>query len=192
MHEANRTPAAAWGHDNDGQGIDSPIYQVEEWPIQYRAKLPSTMQYPIGLQPQWGLETTPELETFRWTKLLLDPDMESTDFRDEELERVSGHQLMRLPTGKSAVRVVADYLRGIRNHLEQSDIFRQPNIRKEYWFSIPAGWSNDAQVRMSEAIHLAGFGHKPNEEVCLVTESEASAISILEASDKQREVRVYV
>ncbi|KAI2985482.1 hypothetical protein CAN33_0041605 [Aspergillus niger] len=179
--------AAAWGHDNDGQGIDSPIYQVEEWPIQYRAKLPSTMQYPIGLQPQWGLETTPELETFRWTKLLLDPDMESTDFRDEELERVSGHQLMRLPTGKSAVRVVADYLRGIRDHLEQSDIFRQPNIRKEYWFSIPAGWSNDAQVRMSEAIHLAGFGHKPNEEVCLVTESEASAISILEASDKQRE-----
>lgn len=98
---------------------------------------------------------------------------------------------MRLPTGKSAVRVVADYLSGIRNHLEQSSIFRQPNIRKEYWFSIPAGWSNDAQVRMSEAIHLAGFGRKPNEEVCLVTESEASAISILEASDKQREVRVY-
>ncbi|KAI2837134.1 hypothetical protein CBS11852_10371 [Aspergillus niger] len=75
--------AAAWGRDNDGQGIGSPIYQVEEWPIQYQAKLPSTMQYPIGLQPQWGLETTPELETFRWTKLLLDPDMESTDFRDE-------------------------------------------------------------------------------------------------------------
>ena len=90
MHEANRTSAAAWGHDNDGQGIDSPIYQVEEWPIQCRAKLPSTMQYPIGLQPQWGLEATPELETFRWTKLLLDPDLESTAFRDEELERVSG------------------------------------------------------------------------------------------------------
>ncbi|GLA74229.1 hypothetical protein AtubIFM55763_005171 [Aspergillus tubingensis] len=144
------------------------------------------MQYPSGMQPRWGVEATPELETFRWIKLLLDPDLESTDFRDEELERVSGQRIMRLPAGKSAVRVVADYLSGIRNHLEQSYIFSQPNIKKAYWFSIPAGWSNDAQVRMSEAIHLAGFGQKPNEEVCLVTESEASAISILGASGERR------
>ncbi|RAH60954.1 actin-like ATPase domain-containing protein [Aspergillus piperis CBS 112811] len=178
--------AAAWGYGTDEQSIDSPIYQVDEWPVQSWAKLPSTMQYPSGMQPRWGVEATPELETFRWTKLLLDPDLESTDFRDEELERVSRQQIMRLPAGKSAVRVVADYLSGIRNHLEQSYIFSQPNIKKEYWFSIPAGWSNDAQVRMSEAIHLAGFGQKPNEEVCLVTESEASAISILEASGERR------
>ncbi|RAK93468.1 actin-like ATPase domain-containing protein [Aspergillus costaricaensis CBS 115574] len=178
--------AAAWGYDTDEQSIGSPIYQVDEWPVQSRAKLPSTMQYPSGMQPRWGVEATPELETFRWTKLLLDPDLESTDFRDEELERVSGQRIMRLPAGKSAVRVVADYLSGTRNHLEQSYIFSQPNIKKEYWFSIPAGWSNDAQVRMSEAIHLAGFGQKPNEEVCLVTESEASAISILGASGERR------
>ncbi|PWY67316.1 hypothetical protein BO83DRAFT_401024 [Aspergillus eucalypticola CBS 122712] len=178
--------AAAWGYGTDEQSIDPPIYQVDEWPSQSRAKLPSTMQYPSGMQPRWGVEATPELETFRWTKLLLDPDLESTDFRDEELERVSRQRIMRLPAGKSAVRVVADYLSGIRNHLEQSYIFSQPNIKKEYWFSIPAGWSNDAQVRMSEAIHLAGFGQKPNEEFCLVTESEASAISILEASGERR------
>ncbi|GKZ27621.1 hypothetical protein AbraIFM66951_005666 [Aspergillus brasiliensis] len=144
------------------------------------------MQYPNGSHPRWGLETTPGLETYRWTKLLLDPDLESSDFRDEELERISGQRLMRLPTGKSAVRVVADYLGAIREYLGKSYIFRQRNIRKEYWFSIPAGWSNDAQVRMSEAIHLAGFGHEAHEEVCFVTESEASAISILEASTEEK------
>ncbi|GKZ35710.1 hypothetical protein AbraIFM66950_006462 [Aspergillus brasiliensis] len=180
--------AVAWGLDYGGPGEFPAIDQLRHWPAQDAIKVPSRIQYPEALQSRWGFETTPELETYQWTKFLLDNSLEARDLRDEELEDVSGQGLMRLPAGKSAARVVGDYLGHIRKQIQALPGFRREDpVRKEYWFAIPASWANDAQQQMQEAIRLAGFGEDPHEEVCIVTENEASAISMIEADGRHVE-----
>jgi molecular chaperone DnaK (HSP70) len=121
-----------------------------------------------------------------WTKLLLDRGTPLTQF-DDALEEVAGMGIFKQPPGKSAIQVVADYLSKVYNHILQA-IAKQITEATlqitplEFWFTVPAIWSDEAKHATLQAAHIAGFGTRPGnveDKINLITEPEAAAIAAL-------------
>ncbi|KAF3480439.1 heat shock 70 kDa protein 12A [Arthroderma uncinatum] len=49
----------------------------------------------------------------------------------------------------------------------------------EFWFTMPAIWSDKAQHATREAAKRAGFGSRPGDEIYMISEPEAAAIAAL-------------
>ena len=95
-----------------------------------------------------------------------------------------GSGMLRLPRGKSARDVCADYLceiyRDILAHLNKKLGEHVVSAsRKEFWFTVPAIWSDRAREDTMAAAKAAGFGALPDDEINLITEPEAAAIAAL-------------
>jgi molecular chaperone DnaK (HSP70) len=58
-----------------------------------------------------------------------------------------------------------------------ADILRITAI--EFWFTVPAIWSDSAKQDTLAAARAAGFGTRPGDEVNLILEPEAAAIATL-------------
>lgn len=161
-------------------------------------KTPSIIAYPeenkkIGTQ-RWGYQVESGMKCYSWTKLLLDKDTPLTIYDDPMLEEVTQSGILKLPQDKDAVDVVADYLTGVYEHimhmLEKG--LTEPILSMspiEFWFTMPAIWSDKAQAATREAAQRAGFGPRPErlkDAIYMITEPEAAAIAALTRSTTDR------
>lgn len=125
---------------------------------------------------------------YSWTKLLLDQGARITKYDDSALETASKTGILQLPEGKTAVDVVADYLSEVYEHI-MNTIAKQITEEAlkitpiEFWFTVPAIWSDQAQSATMAAAKRAGFGaslfKRRNDKIFLISEPEAAAITAL-------------
>ncbi|EFR01012.1 hypothetical protein MGYG_04014 [Nannizzia gypsea CBS 118893] len=136
---------------------------------------------------RWGFQVEPGMTSFSWTKLLLDQNTALGVFDDNNLENASKLGILQLPHGKTAVDVVADFLTEVRAHVFKmiekqvtKETLRITPI--EYWFTVPAIWSDQAKAQTKTAAQRAGFVYnieRPSDQMFMVTEPEAAAIAAL-------------
>lgn len=113
-------------------------------------------------------------------KLLLDGDTKITEFDDASL----GQGVLKLPIGKTATDVCADYLTGIYAYTisELERIWGDGMIKLtpiEFWLTVPATWSDKAKSATKDAATRAGFGTRIGDSIFMITEPEAAAVASL-------------
>ncbi|KAK2875390.1 hypothetical protein FQN49_001639 [Arthroderma sp. PD_2] len=153
-------------------------------------KIPSRIAYPNEnyriQENKWGFQVESGMASYSWTKLLLDNNSQATKFDDETLafQKEAGMPILNLPQGKDAVTVVADFLEAVYKHtinvLEKqitADVLAITPM--EFWFTMPAIWSDGAQHATREAAKRAGFGSRPGDNISMISEPEAAAIAAL-------------
>ncbi|KAJ5673177.1 hypothetical protein N7507_002304 [Penicillium longicatenatum] len=172
------------------------INVIRTWPGPSREqdetwKTPSRIAYgtenPLidGATIKWGYMVVPKMKSYTWTKLLLSPETSHPQRSQENVDILEGDGLMRIPDFKQGAQdVCADYLRGIYEHiiffLEQR---LTPEIIKvtalDFWFTVPAIWSDKAKHDTYLAVTAAGFGSRPGDLISMITEPEAAAVATL-------------
>ncbi|KAF1844825.1 actin-like ATPase domain-containing protein [Cucurbitaria berberidis CBS 394.84] len=121
---------------------------------------------------------------YSWTKLLLDENARATEFDDPSLKRSEGEGMLKLPPGKSATEVVTDFLREIYDWIE-SYLARRISAEildmtpMEFWFTVPAIWSDQAKSATLAAAKAAGFASGDEDRIYLIPEPEAAGIATL-------------
>ncbi|KUM59884.1 hypothetical protein ACN42_g7253 [Penicillium freii] len=183
--------AFAIKNDTGGQTDIDSILLMESWPphIVGITNTPSLLSYTHNGEPHlWGFEVKPGMQSYAWTKLLLDKDVQHSEFNDEMLMTVTGSEILKLPDQKKAVDTVADYLSRIHAHIRDHipEAVRVLRGQKEdlsgipidFLFTIPATWSGETQLLMSQAIEMAGFGRGPLDRFWTATEPEAAALAV--------------
>jgi molecular chaperone DnaK (HSP70) len=130
----------------------------------------------------WGYEVQPGTRAYCWTKLLLDKDTLATEYDDPSLQEASGGAALKVPADKKPVDVVADFLGHLYKHcisrIEKTvppDVLRLTPI--DFWFTMPAIWSDEAQHATKTAAERAGFGQRPGDTISMITEPEAAALA---------------
>lgn len=118
-----------------------------------------------------------------WTKLLLGKDSRTRESEHSKLKDLYGNGFCTLPPGKTAKDVVTDYLRGLYKHLEEKLqrhddlVFRITPM--EFWITVPAVWTDAAKMATIECAKAAGFGSRRMDEIHIITEPEAAALTVL-------------
>ncbi|KAF7169279.1 hypothetical protein CNMCM5623_002075 [Aspergillus felis] len=179
-----------------GSGL-SDIILISTWPGPSRDtetvfKAPSRIAYAAEnnsrvTTDRWGYQVEPGMSSYSWTKLLLDQGTPLTQYDDSTLETASQTGILKLPEGKSAVDVVADYLSEVYQHIlktiskniTEADLLITP---LEFWFTVPAIWSDRALDATRTAAQRAGFGKsslRPMDQIFLISEPEAAAVTAL-------------
>jgi molecular chaperone DnaK (HSP70) len=125
------------------------------------------------------------MKSYCWTKLLLDKDTLQSKYDDpslamESLSLTHQNELMTLPEGKSAKDVVAQYLKGMYAMFEAAIIEKMgedcvTGLPIDYWFTVPATWSERAKLLTKAAAQEAGFASKDIDRIMLIAEPEAAA-----------------
>ncbi|PKY00051.1 actin-like ATPase domain-containing protein [Aspergillus campestris IBT 28561] len=165
------------------------IDTIGDWPrTSGQGKVPSRIAYTEPhecVQPQrraWGFGVQPGMTSCSWTKLLLDVDANLTEFDDDALNHAAALGIFHLPAGKAPVDVVADYLCYIYEHIWKAlnkSVGTGPKcLSLEFWFTVPATWSEQAQIKTKEAASRAGFGQRPGDKLFIMTEPEAAAQAV--------------
>ena len=169
---------------------------VTDWPgnsgpnNEFLEKVPSTIAYlsenqnvPSLRGDVWGYEVKPTYVNCSWTKLLLDRHARATKYDDTNLAEPIESGLSRLPDGKSAAEVATDYLRKLYEHCMKilgrhyADLLDMTPI--EFWFTMPAMWSDEAQNSTKVAARDAGFGSRWGDNIKMITEPEAGVIAAI-------------
>lgn len=170
------------------------INVIQTWPGPSREselswKTPSRIAYGgesnqvLGGRHVIGFEVRPNMEYYSWFKLKLDRAA-ATRFDDPELREMEGPGYLKLPRNKSAREVCTDYLKEIyrytmaifQQRLDEGIVRLTPI---EFWFTVPAMWSDAAKHDTMNAARAAGFGTRPGDNIYLISEPEAAAISTL-------------
>lgn len=173
---------------------------IAKWPggalQETREKVPSKIAYatenPDLENDAWGYEVYPGLKSCCWTKLLLDRRTKPTEFDDPLLQVAVGGNIMGLPRGKSAEDVVSDFLKFLYKHcLDRLEEKMTPGILAvtplEFWFTMPAIWSDAAQYATKRAAERAGFGSRGSDVVKMITEPESAAVAALKSTTEDFE-----
>ncbi|KAK2733112.1 hypothetical protein FQN57_002304 [Myotisia sp. PD_48] len=167
------------------------INVINTWPGHRDStwKVPSRIAYAKennGKIPndQWGFEVSPNLMSYSWTKLLLDKHARIGEYDDPSLKDLFGSGLMNLPRGKNAQAVIEDYLRELYIYLvHQLEKKISPSVFNvtpmEIYLTMPAIWSDQAQLATREAAKAAGFASRPNDSIYMIAEPEAAALSAI-------------
>lgn len=172
------------------------IKLINTWPGPLRDtetvfKTPSRIAYvsdnPRISRNRWGYQVEAGMTAYSWTKLFLDRGTPLSKYDDKALESVSQIGIMQLPDGKTAVDVVADFLSEIYEHILNtlSKHITEEELQftpLEFWFTVPASWSDQAQSATKTAAERAGFGssiRRPDDKIFLISEPEAAAITAL-------------
>ncbi|KAF7157792.1 hypothetical protein CNMCM6106_003921 [Aspergillus hiratsukae] len=178
-----------------GSGL-SDIILISTWPGPSRDtetvfKAPSRIAYATEnsrvTTNRWGYQVEPGMLSYSWTKLLLDQGTPLTQYDDSTLETASQTGILKLPKGKTAVDVVADYLSEVYQHILKtiSKNITEADLRitpLEFWFTVPAIWSDRALDATRSAAQRAGFGKsslRPMDQIFLISEPEAAAVTAL-------------
>ena len=177
---------------------DAPIIEVvHEWPGNssgYLQKVPSQIAYKID-NPQfekdiWGYEIPASAQRQCWTKLLLDQKAQISEFDDPNLKDTVQSSALTLPQGKSPEDVVSDFLSHLYKHCmgvlgKRMTMGVLSATPIEFWFTMPAIWSDEAQYATKKAAERAGFGKSPSREldsINMITEPEAASIAALKST----------
>ncbi|KAH6895964.1 hypothetical protein B0T10DRAFT_545558 [Thelonectria olida] len=158
------------------------IRLITDWPnlgeaIANQDKVPSTISYNNGQVANWGYEVTFRDESFKWIKILLEPNSKYATTVQEV--RDSNELLRRL--GKTAEEVVRDYLREIWRYTKEDirkrvgDNDWENNFSIHIVFTVPAMWSHLAKDKTLKVARAAGLPGN----IKLVTEPEAAALATL-------------
>ena len=149
----------------------------------------------------WGYEVKPSplYVSYSWTKLLLDQQPERPDDDDTSLNGMEERGLLRLPPGKRAVDVVTDYLRHFYEHCMMTVERHYGHLLEvtpiEFWFTMPAIWSDQAQSATRLAAKDAGFGSRRLDTIHMITEPEAGVLAAMKTqvliTRDALEVRTY-
>ncbi|KAF2131051.1 hsp70-like protein [Dothidotthia symphoricarpi CBS 119687] len=133
---------------------------------------------------QFGFQVTPKMISYSWTKLLLDQQARTTDFDDPSLKQSEGEGMLKLPCHKTATDVVTDFLSEIYDWtLQYLEKRVSPEILAvtalEFWFTVPAIWSDQAKDATLSAAMAAGFASGAQDRIFLVLEPEAAGVATL-------------
>jgi hypothetical protein len=151
-------------------------------------KMPSRIAYSDENEScasnQIGFQVTSRMVSYSWTKLLLDQNAQATEYDDPYLKKIEGDGMLRLPRKKTATVVVTDFLKEIYQwlvaHLAKrisSGILDATPM--EFWFTVPAIWSDLAKNRMIAAATAAGFASRHGDRLFLIPEPEAAGVATL-------------
>ncbi|OJJ58314.1 hypothetical protein ASPSYDRAFT_1179147 [Aspergillus sydowii CBS 593.65] len=181
--------------DTRGKTIDD-IVLIKSWPGRARhtetvLKTFSRIAYATDNngKHRWGYQVERGMMSYSWTKLLLDRGTPLTSY-DAALEGAVAIGMFRLPEDKDAVQVASDFLSGVYEHI-LTTIAKQITEEAlkltplEFWFTVPAIWSDEAKNSTLEAARKAGFGSRKGniqDTICLIPEPEAAAIAALRRS----------
>ncbi|KAH6613153.1 hypothetical protein C7974DRAFT_368945 [Boeremia exigua] len=163
--------------------LEKHIEVVNDWPSRHtkigtKEKVPSEIAYlPDG--QKWGSLIPSNVPRYMWTKLQLDHSQGG-----EAAKIVEEQQLV---SNRKPVRIVADFLSHVKNHLLGN---LDDRYGRELWttlsltlvVTVPAVWSDAAKDRTLKAAHQAGFNKAffPRlERTILATEPEAAAIYVI-------------
>jgi molecular chaperone DnaK (HSP70) len=173
------------------------IEVISDWPagakaLEYLEKVPSQIAYSAEKEnlsfemdeDRWGYGVEAGMRTFCWTKLLLDQNTAAGEYDDPTLKEAAGGAGIQIPPGKSAVDVVSDYLTPLYKHcmdrLERKITKKLLDVTPiEFWFTMPAIWSDEAQHATRTAATRAGFGTRTSvgDSIKMITEPEAAALA---------------
>ncbi|KAI5864716.1 hypothetical protein GGS23DRAFT_561506 [Durotheca rogersii] len=162
-------------------------------------KAPTELLYQDG-EVLWGYEVPPDDEPVRWFKLLLLKDEDLPPEMRKSKFILRAREVLR-KTGKSAVDVVADYLRKLSQHtLETIQRSRDESevdaLRFHIVITVPAIWKGYARQAMQEAAEKAGLLNTRDAgptTLAFAPEPEAAALATLcEPGQRKREGQVYI
>ena len=151
----------------------------------HQKQVPSKICYNPALS--WGHLVPPGSQAFTWTKLLLDKRTKLQSYDDASLgdaNSIDGPGLLKTPPGKEAVDVVADYLTELYKHV-MTTLENDPQTAAikisgiDFWFTVPAVWSIEAQELTRTAANRAGFGSRKGDTFHMIKEPEAAVIASL-------------
>jgi hypothetical protein len=151
------------------------------------AKVPSKLLYDGSEAPKWGFGVPSGAKCLQWFKLLLlEESSMPEDVRSSTYIREARQMLREL--GKSAIDVVADYLRLLWRHAlkEMVDAEGETEVEGQpFWVVItfPAIWPLYAQNRMHQGATLAGIAdrrHAGETRLDLYPEPEAASLTIMD------------
>ncbi|KAL3474035.1 hypothetical protein BJX99DRAFT_232290 [Aspergillus californicus] len=177
------------------------INLITSWPGTGReeGKAPTELFYEDD-QIFWGYEIPDDADPVRWFKLLLVKDEDlSEETRSSEFI-LRGRKMLK-ETGKTAVGLIADYLRLLWDHILETvkksrGEYVIDALRFHIVITVPAIWKGYARQGMEEAARQAGLlGSRPAGETMLsfVPEPEAAGLSTLcEPGRKTQPGDVYV
>lgn len=155
-----RYSGAAWATAADFQADQ--INLITSWPGTGReeGKAPTELFYE-DTRLMWGYEIPSDADPIRWFKLLLlrEEDLAS-DLRDSEF-LLRGRKMLR-ESEKTAVNLIADYLRALWRHvLDTIQKARGKSVVEGLSFNVvitvPAIWKDYARQGMEEAAREAGI-----------------------------------
>ncbi|GES66440.1 hypothetical protein ATETN484_0015000600 [Aspergillus terreus] len=175
---------------------DEDIITVTEWPAlggqtENTTKVPTQIAYERDESGRatncWGYLIKPGVPRCVWMKLLLDKKARVTPFDDPNLRRALEEEEQRLPQGKTVEEVTTDFFRELYEFTMQRLRQDYPDILLDmtpikYCFTMPAIWSDEAQLKTLWAAEAAGFAARPVDEVTLISEPEAAAMATLTGS----------
>ncbi|GKT84531.1 LOW QUALITY PROTEIN: hsp70 family chaperone [Colletotrichum tofieldiae] len=177
------------------------INVITSWPGTGReeGKAPTELFYEDG-QMTWGYDIPDDADPVRWFKLLLlkeedlDPELRSSEFL------LRGRKMLR-ETGKTAIDLIADYLRALSNHvIHVINKSRGESVidamRFHIVITVPAIWKGYARQGMEDAAKKSGIlDNRPAGKTTLTfaPEPEAAALSTLcEPGRKTKKGEVYI
>ena len=138
----------------------------------------------------WGYEVPAGARTHAWTKLYLDSHALTTIYDDPRLSQQLHEFGLPLPGEKPAEKVVADYLTHLYKHcmeyLEKEITAELLSLTPiEFWFTMPALWSDAAQHATKKAAVRAGFGTRKDDTINMIMEPEAAALCSIRIAAKR-------
>ncbi|KAF2967326.1 hypothetical protein GQX73_g6252 [Xylaria multiplex] len=175
--------------------VNDNINIITSWPKNgpEEGKVPTEMYYEQDGSILWGSLVEPDCDPVRWFKLLLvheedlDPDLKSSEFIHKARKFLAEE-------GKTAVDLVADYLRALWDHALET-IKRAIGeallkaLRFNVVITVPAIWKEYARGYMEQAARDAGILNERlagDTTLKFVPEPEAAGLSTL--SDVTRKV----
>ncbi|KAL8386330.1 hypothetical protein RB599_007955 [Gaeumannomyces hyphopodioides] len=178
----------AWATSDEFESDQNSANIITTWPGNGReeGKVPTEIAYGGGGEVSWGFEVPADADPVRWFKLLL---LRPGDLTDELLhsEILTMGRMFLAKTGKTAVEVIADYLRLLWNHtLDTITKNLGEIVVKSMAFrvviTVPAIWKPYARQSMQEAARLAGILEERSAgltTMSFVPEPEAAALATL-------------
>ncbi|KAF3937660.1 hypothetical protein ABW19_dt0200502 [Dactylella cylindrospora] len=180
------------------------IEVVSQWPGNAIApKTPTEIRYLDGRDPLWGAEASLSVDRrhagnptpiYNRFKLLLDPTIQAQVYGNSSIPS-SFNSDIKLPPGKTAMDVAADYLKLLYEEFMNNILKkRMPETLYStpihFVFTIPAIWNHRAQEATRYAAKKAGFCSRPGDTFSLVSEPEAAAMFVLQAMNENNFSRI--
>lgn len=173
---------------------------IQDWPGPAKdsgevCKTPSRIAFsrenPKFQSDRCGFQVQPGMKSYSWLKLGLDKQAQVTEFDDPDLESLSkseGAGMIKFPDFMSPTETCAEFLKHIYEHtistLERrfgASVFAETPV--EFWFTVPAIWSQAARSATRRAGFKAGFGSRlvnsKYDELYMIPEPEAAAVATL-------------
>ena len=173
-------------------GGERNIRVINDWPNPRAEnatsdKVPTSISYLDGVPDNWGYQTVAGERTFKWFKILLEPNHKYKS----EVEHVRTSTELLEVINKTAEQVAGDYL-GLLWKYTKDDIARHQGDdweeihSLEVVLTVPAIWSAVAKEKTLRAAKAAGLP----DNILLVTEPEAAALAVLQAKATDQDLQV--